>query len=147
MQVSVLTTDSGVKEKLEKLSGGLLSYEEPLNDAGDDLIEFFGNENFNEQGAALDAPWKPLAMSTLQARARRTGNYRSTPVSSSKILVWTGKLKSGFKKKVSAFKLIVSNTVEYFESQNKNRRMIGVNSAVTKIIVDHMSTYIKKLLS
>ena len=57
----------------------------------------------------------------------RRGHYRNTPIATNKILIWTGALKNGFKKKVERMRLTISNNVKYFKYNQKTRAMLGIN--------------------
>lgn len=146
LNVSIRQDGKKVRNKLKVLTNGLHDFKEPLKRTGEDLVKLYGDDNFDKQGQLIGKPWRKLSSTTLLARSQRRGHYKNDPISTDKILVWTGKLKSGFRKKVSRIKLVIDNTVEYFEFNQKKRPMLGVNRNVLAIISKNFTKYIRKLL-
>ena len=137
--------DKEVTKMFNEITTELKLFKEPLTDSGDDLIEFFGEKNFDTQGAALGAPWKALSSSTLLARERRSGHYAKSPVATGKILLWTGSLSKGFQKKVTAFVLKIRNNVDYFKYNQPKRKMLDINKTVITIVLDAINKYLVKI--
>lgn len=146
MSFTVNLDTSEVKQKMEEISKGLADLSEPLDNTGKELIEFLGEENFEKQGAALDAPWAPHSVWTLQARARGYGHYAKQPIATDKILVWTGELKAGFTKQVERTTLTIENTVEYFKYNIGKRQMMGLNESVITIIEKNFANFLQDLV-
>ena len=137
-----------VEKKIDSMTKGLKDFREPLDNAGGDLLKFFGDTVFQSQGAEAGATWKRLAQSTLYARAHRIGYYANTPITLGKILIWTGRLMRGFEKAVTKTTLIIRNGVDYFKyHQLSQRKMLTINSKVITIVVGHIRTYADKLVS
>ena len=134
-----------VDKLMTTILNGLKNMSKPFNEMGNQLIKFFGDENFQAQGGKLGTQWSPLAVSTLQARARRYGHYKNNPKSTNQILVWTGALQKGFKKSVESTRLTIDNNVSYFDHNIQTRAMLGINSNVIKIIEDVTSDYLDTL--
>jgi len=142
MSITVNIDVSGAVNKINKIKLGLVNLTDPFEKSGDEIIELFGEKNFKAQGAALGASWKSLAASTLLARQNRTGHYAKSPIATGKILIWTGALKSGFKKTARKTMLTVENTVAYFKFNQGARPMIkasrDVIDIVSKYVIDHI---------
>lgn len=136
---------SGAQDRIKKINAGITDLREPFEQSGEEISKFFGEENFAKQGKALGTPWGPLAASTLLARKNRTGHYENTPIRTDKILIWTGALKSGFKKTVKKTTLIVENTVAYFKFNQGSRPMIKATTEVLDIVSKHLMDYIRKI--
>lgn len=133
-----------VKKMIKNISSGISNVNGPLKDAGEDLVDFF-EDNIKSEGEDLNKRWKPLSISTLQARARGYGHYAQRPIVTNKILQWTGKLKRSFRSKVSGKKLTIDNTADYFK-YNLNRPMLGINAKVKAIVLFNLEKYISKLI-
>ncbi|MEE8151279.1 MAG: hypothetical protein V3T43_06145 [Nitrosomonadaceae bacterium] len=146
VNVTVTIDDAKVKALLKKIGDGVVDLKKPLDDAGDELIKFYGDENFDKQGSALGTSWKPLAVSTLQARARRYGHYGKAAIETQKALIWTGKLKKGFTKVTTKTLLTIENNVQYFKFNAKTRPMLGLGTPVTDIVLDSFNSYLKTLV-
>lgn len=147
MQVKITLDDKEFKQRLGKIADGVKSYKKPLNKIGDDLTKYYRKEVFDAQGRETGG-WKPHSPSTLLARQMRTGHYKNRPIKLGQILVWTGKLKKGFRKTVTPFRLVVDNTVDYFKYNQATRKMLDVNKKVLdkveKRISDYLNTLVKK---
>ena len=96
----------------------------PAYSAMANLLERHVRATFVSQGARLGFKWKPLAASTVQARANRWGHYRKSPAfragPRSPILTWTGRLRKSFRRghpehvrQVSASGLTWGSSVPY----------------------------------
>ena len=146
MQLTIKIDDKKLMARLDKMTNGLKDLKEPLEEIGDELLEFYSQENFERQGAALGSKWTPLSVYTLQGRARRTGHYKNQPKAVNKMLIWTGKLQSGFQKIVTKSKLTIKNTVDYFKHNQEKRPMLGINNTVKGIVKGGLGNYISKLI-
>ena len=129
------------------MAGELKSFQTPFTKAGDDLLGFFGGKVFDSQGSEMGMRWKPLAPSTLAARAKMSGYYANPPVERNKILVWTGRLRKGFRKAVSRTRLVIDNPDKKFAWNQSSRPMMGINKRVITIVIDKMEQYIRSLVS
>ena len=107
--------DTEVKKKLNQLAGDLKDFSDPFTQAGSELLDYYSKDVFSSQGVESGAPWRQLSATTLKMRENRTGYYRQPPIITGKILIWTGRLKSGFKKTVEKTRLTIGNTVDYFK--------------------------------
>lgn len=152
MNLSIKLDDKEVQVALDKLADGIHDLREPLGDVGDELLGFYGKNVFKSQGAASGGSWRPLSASTLKMRAERRGYYAQTPIETGKILIWTGRLKRGFKKKVERLRLTIDNPVKYFKHHQlggghvPKRPMLAITREVVKIVEDTFDAYIKKII-
>lgn len=137
---------SEVDKLIRDIKNGVADCSVPLEDTGAEIIEFVGSKNFDEQGRALNAPWAPHSVWTLQARARRYGHYSNPPIETSKILVWTGALKAGFVKTVERTVLTIENSVEYFQYLISKRKMLGITQDIVDIVEKNFTKYIQGLI-
>jgi len=146
-RLTITVRDQAVQRRLQTLQAGLVSYREPLTKSGTDLIDFYGKKVFETQGRAMEGRrWKPHAIATLKLRADRRGHYAKPPVSTNKILIWTGKLMRGFRKRVTRKRLTIDNPVPYFKHLQGERPMLGINDEVKDKVADRFIDYIKKIL-
>ena len=136
-----------MEQKLAAKSAKIKDMNAALEDVGVKLLEYFGDTVFQQNG--IDTDWPMLAASTVRARTRRTGYYRNAPIAQNMTLVWTGRLKQGFRYSVSPNRLVIVNDVPYFRYHQRGsglpkRTMLGVNQEVldqaTKIINDHVKS-------
>ncbi len=132
--------------KLENLVQTTKQMSEPLEKSGSDLLILFSEKVFETQGRAIDENWKKLAATTLRARAMGWGYYGNTPIETGKKLVWTGRLKSGFKKTVTKTRLEISNKVKYFKYNQKTRPMLKISQEVVNIVTRNFENFILKNL-
>lgn len=144
--VTVSFNDQKLIKRLSTIGSGLESYREPLDEIGTELLDFYGGKVFESQGSELGVRWRPLAPATLKMRAERRGYYSNPPVDTNKILVWTGKLKAGFRKAVSRFKLVVDNPDPKFAWNHATRPMLGITKKVTDLVVIKMEQYLRSLI-
>ena len=79
------------------------------------------------------------------ARRNRSGHYAKPPVTTGKILLWTGELKKGFTRKVERLRLTITNKVDYFKYNQGKRPMLGINNKVIEITMKHVGKYLDKL--
>lgn len=151
-ELHISLDDTEVKKKLNQLMGDIKDFKEPFNDAGNQLLSFYGKDVFKTQGMASGEPWRALSATTLKLRAERRGHYANTPIATNLILVWTGRLQRGFEKTVSATKLVISNAVEYFKYHQQatgrppQRKMLHINSKVIEIVVGAINDYLVKII-
>lgn len=134
---------------LSALAGNLEDLRKPLEQSGNDLLQFFGYEVFETQGAVNGSAWRRLAASTLKMRQNRWGYYKQAPRRTDRILIWTGRLQDGFRKQVGKDILVIRNDVEYFKyHQLGQRRMLALNDRViSKVIArfnEHIANSLKK---
>jgi len=138
--------DKEVIKKMSDLTKGVKDFKQPLNEAGDKLLSYYGDDVFASQGALIGGTqWKKLSPATLKARAYGQGHYAKPAIATNMILVWTGTLKKGFRKAVTSTKLVIDNTVEYFKYNQKTRKMLDINAKVIEIAIKSIYEYIEKL--
>lgn len=135
-----------VDKILNDILRGLDDLSEPLESTGTEVIEFLGETNFEQQGAALSAPWAPHSVWTLQARARRYGHYANPPIETQKILIWTGALKAGFTKTVEKTMLTIENNVDYFKYLIGKRKMMDINQSILDIVQKNIIAFVEKII-
>lgn len=145
MQLTLRVDDRQVQKKLADLSRLVKDTKPLLDDMGEDLMKHFGEQVFESEGSANGSRWRPLAASTLRARAERTGYYKRTPIVTGKILTWTGRLKSSFKKTVTRTRLTISNTQKYFDYTSQKRPVFDINKTVIEIAIKAVEKHFKKI--
>lgn len=134
--------DKEFSAKLNKLTTCLDDFSKPLKKSAEELNDFYSNDVFESQGKDLGEKWKPLAPSTILARQMRKGYYKQPPITTNKILVWTGKLKSSFKSEVSRLKLRIFNIDNRFPFLQPDRPMLGINKKVETIVMDNLTEHL-----
>jgi len=132
--------------KINRMQTTLKSYKQPLEAAGGELVSYFGTEPFKTQGRELGEPWKAHSASTILARQMRRGYYAQAPVETNKILVWTGRMRAGFKKEAQNLKLRIFNTNENFKWNQPNRPMLGITDRVIKTVMTKLTDFINLTL-
>lgn len=133
-----------VEKTLSLVFDKLKDFSKPFKTAGEELTkEFFGKKVFDSQGSAIGQKWKGHAATTAVSRARRWGHYSRSPVSTNKILVWTGVLKGGFTYKATSKLLRITNNVFYFKYNQPKRKMLDINNEVEKIVKKNFDHYLK----
>ena len=133
--------DTEFSKTLNHMIDGAKDYTEPLNDAGDDMLDIYGNKVFEQQAANQD-PWRELSPATLMMRDKRQGHYAQAPRRTDKILVWTGTLMDGFVKSVDKVKLKIENGVEYFKyHQRSQRKMLFLNKDIITLVLDKVKQH------
>lgn len=153
MEVTISCDTTRVTKKLSSMAAGFSNYSKPFELVGDDLLHLFGVEVFDTNGGAIGDNWRALAKSTLALRAARKGYYANTPVETNKTLVWTGRLRGGFKKEVKPMQLRIYNDVDYFKYHQKaggkppQRKMLGVTSRVVTIVIDRINQYAEQVIA
>ena len=133
---------TGLKERVGDIS-------QPLSEAGDELLQYFGPEVFNAQGIAGEA-WRDLAPTTQKARERHWGYYvqPSGEGPARRILVWTGRLMAGFKKEVATMSLRIFNDVEYAKYHQYDyptRRILALTKDVLATVRTKVRDYLIKV--
>lgn len=149
-ELKITLDDTEVRKKLNQLADDLKDFKEPFKQAGDELLDYFGNKVFDSQGKEAGEPWRALSATTLKMREARIGHYKKPPITTNKILIWTGALKKGFDKTVERTRLTIFNTVDYFKYHQKaggrppQRKMLTINSKVIETVVNAINEYIIK---
>lgn len=152
MNVSIQFDDRIFQQKIKNIVGGVSSFVEPLKKISDDFDAYYGNEVFATEGGAGAGKWAPLAASTVNARAKRTGYYRRSG-SGGKVLTWSGTLKSGFSGTVTPLQLVFKNKVPYFKypqlggGRLPQRKILEVTPKAQKSVKNRMETFLAKLLN
>lgn len=153
MRIEFTLDSTKVTKNLSGMVKGLSDYSKPLQAAGKDLLLLFGTEVFETQGKAIGENWRRLAASTLAMRAARRGYYAQAPVATDKILVWTGRLRSGFRQEVKQDTLRIFNIDPKFpyhqtpSGRPAQRKMLALTSRVVTIAVDRINEYIEKIIN
>lgn len=151
-ELCITLDDTAVVKKLNQMASDIKDFKDPFTDAGDQLLSFYGNDVFKTQGQAVGEPWRALSAATLKMRENREGYYRNPPITTNKILIWTGRLQKGFRKTVERTRLVIDNTVEYFKyhqlatGRPPQRKMLHINSKVIKIVTDSIYDYLVKII-
>jgi phage gpG-like protein len=143
-EIKISFDDKEFRRKIDSLDKSVKNFKQPLEEIGSELQDYYGRKVFNTQGAELGQRWKPLSASTVLARQMRRGHYAKVPRETNKILVWTGNLQDGFKKKVTSTRLVISNAVNYFKYNQLTRPMLGITNTVIKTVEDKINDYLKK---
>ncbi len=150
MVVTIKLDDREVKLKLNALSKGLTDTKPIMTVIGDELLKYYDDEVFREQG--VNGKWKNLSAITQLSREKRQGYYKASPETTNKILIWTGRLKRGFESAVTATKTIISNKVPYFKYHQQGggrlprRQMLAITQKTVDIVTNTFEKYINKLL-
>ncbi len=151
-ELRITLDDTEVVKKLNQLASDIKDFKEPFNDAGSQLLTFYGKDVFRSQGSEAGEPWRALSAATLKMRANRSGYYRNPPIATNKILIWTGRLQNGFRKTVERTRLVIDNTVEYFKYHQSafgrpaQRKMLAITPKVITIVVDAINDYLVKII-
>lgn len=145
--ITIKFNSQGAAEKFKKMKTAMADMSDPLKRSGEEIGKLYGEKNFERQGRALGRAWSPLAASTIKARQKRQGHYKKTPITTSKILVWTGELKNAFKKTVTKTRLVVENTSKYFGPNQSKRTMIKATTEVLDIASKNMINFLRKIIS
>lgn len=151
--VNIKFDDREVQKKLADLERfAVQDTKKALNEVGEDLLDYFGTDIFKKQGTSSQA-WKKLSAATLAARAAGYGYYSQTPVEGGKILVWTGRLKKSFTKKVEPSRLTIGNSAAYFRyhqlggGKTPKRPMLSIDSNVIKTTVSTLQKYLTRAVN
>lgn len=144
MDVSIRIDDRELKQKLNSLDKAGKNLKPAFEDLGDELVSYYGGKVFTTQGQAIGERWRPLAASTVEARRKRQGYYKQAPTAVGKILIWTGRLRDGFKKKAKRAKLTISNPVKYFRYHQLGKRPVF---KITTEVIAKVKLGINKYLS
>lgn len=149
-ELRITLDDTEVRKKLNQMAGDLNDFKESFRQAGDELLDYFGKMVFESQGKESGEPWRALSATTLKMRDSRSGYYANPPITTNKILIWTGRLKKGFFKTVERTRLTIGNTVDYFKYHQRaigwppQRKMLTINSKVIEIVVNAINEYLIK---
>ena len=152
--VMTITLDKRqVDIKLNTVLSGLKNTKPLMKEIGQEAVTYFSDEVFQSQGREITGgAWRPLAISTLSARQRRSGYYKNAPEATGKTLIWTGKLRRGFIDLVEATKVTITNRVPYFEFHQlgggklKQRKMLSITQKLITIVTNKSLKYINKLI-
>jgi len=150
--LTIRIDDTEVKKKLDILKTGVKNFKKPLKVIGNKFLKIYSEDVFRTQGGAIGDKWKKLSPATLLMRRKRVGYYAQTPKTTSKKLVWTGKLQGGFNKTVTKTRLVINNTVDYFKYHQRStgrppqRKMLGLTKKIVTIVIEEFNKYIKNLI-
>lgn len=136
-----------IEKKLDILAKSISDFSPVFSSSGDDLVEYFSNDVVFAQGQKSGGRWKDWSPTTLKLRANRSGYYRAPPERTDMILVWTGRLRRGFKKIATKTYLRVYNIVEYFKyHQAGGRPILDINAEVVGMVMRRAENYIRRIL-
>lgn len=139
MTVSVAITVEGAGIQTALLRMGALEERlrnpQPGLELVADVLEAHVADTFASQGGRIRRYWRPLAWSTIAARAKRWGYYRQNPTDgvtpTMPVLVWTGRLRGSFHRgssyhvrQVTGSELIWGTSLPYARYQ-RDRQMLG----------------------
>lgn len=143
-----ITIDSKtIDKRINKILSGIKNFKEPLNDASNELIKFIGKTNFEAEGKSLlGKTWKPLTVATLKMRKERRGHYARNPITTNRILTWTGALMKGFNKKVASMSATITNSVKYAKHVSVTRPIMAINNKTLGVVIKPIQTYIHNLI-
>lgn len=150
--LSFTLNSTTVTAKLSALSAALKDFSEPLNAAGEDLLEYFSTQIFGDQGLDEEV-WSPWALRTAMARQRRKGYYALPPEREDQILVWTGKMHNSFFTQVDIKTLIIANSDPKFvwhqlgTGKMPKRQMLKINAHVVTTVSRAIYEYITPIWS
>lgn len=153
MVVTITFDKRKVDLKLNKLLNGIENTKPLMKEIGEDAVKYFSDEVFKAQGKETSGgSWRPLAMSTLSARERRSGYYKNPPETTGKILIWTGRLRRGFEDYVEKTRVTISNKVPYFKYHQQGggklpkRQMLGITQKLINLVTEKSQKYINELI-
>lgn len=122
-----------------------------MGDIGNVLMEEYGENVFTKKGTP-SSKWAGLSAKTLRARASGWGYYGTNSGGGSDALVWSGRLKKGFKKASTAKQVTVTNTTPYFKYHQKGggnlpaRPMLHLDAPLQRKIEKEVNSLLKKSL-
>lgn len=145
ININVQFDTKQVVRRMNVVQKGVKNLTEPFNEAKDQLLELYGQKNFESQGQILKKPWKKLSPVTLMLRKERRGHYKKEPIARGKILIWTGTLIKGFQGVVKRTQLEISNTVKYFKENQEKRKMLVISDPAIVIVTKSIQKYLNKL--
>lgn len=152
MVISIRLDDRELKLKLNNLAQGLTNSKPVMKDISEQLLNYYGDEVFQEQGTTGVDKWRQLSAVTSLSREKRQGYYKAAPETTNKILIWTGRLRRGFDSTVSATKTVIFNKVPYFKYHQTGggrlpkRTMLAITQKVITVVDTTFAKYINKLL-
>ena len=130
-----VTGDKQVIKNLNNISTSLAKPKVPLQNSSKIMMAAI-MENFKSHGATFKTPWPVLKQSTL--RIKKQKGFESEPP-----LVRTGKMRGGFRSKVSKNTLIIDNPVPYFKEHQlgmgkklPQRVMLRIDKTRLHLIID-----------
>lgn len=141
-----------VEKKLDILAKSVKDFRPPFEAAGDDLVEHFSEDVVFAQGAKSGGKWRDWSATTVKLRTSRSGYYKAPPERTDLILVWTGRLRRGFRRTAAAASLRIYNVVKYFgahqagEGKTPRRPILDINAEVIGIVMKRVQGYIEKIL-
>jgi len=150
----MITIDVDAKKleaRINTIISDLKDSKKLLDKIGDELLEEYSEHVFEKQGTPT-SKWAGMSAKTLRARASGWGYYAQSPVTSGKALVWTGRLKNGFKKVATAKQVTISNTTPYFKYHQggggklPKRPMLHLDPPIQKKITDIVEKEIKAIV-
>ncbi len=133
-----------IHRKLKRLGTSLYDLRGSMMDIGNEVGKYYSNQGFNSQGGVFGAIWKPLTTSSRNQKAKK---FPGRPP-----LVRTGKMRDSFTYVASNNQVLIGNSMDYFKyhqstlPRNKlpRRQMMGVNSAVQRIIKERIQDDVKR---
>ena len=149
-----LKNTAQVSKKLNQVAQDISDFSEPFEKAGDKMLKRFGEDVFESEGGAIGDDWRDLSPATLRARQNREGYYSNSPTETGQPMVWTGRLKKGFRKDVSKTRLVIDNPVEYFKyhqlpggTNPPQRKLMGLTKDVITDVMTEVNKYAVKTLN
>lgn len=141
-----------VEKKLDILAKSVKDFKDPFEDAGDDLVEHFSEDVIYAQGQKSGGRWRDWSPTTIKLRTSRSGYYKAPPERTDLILVWTGRLRKGFRRTANAVSLRIYNVAKYFgahqtgEGKIPRRPILDINAEVIGIVMKRVQGFIEKIL-
>lgn len=105
--MDLVITVTGVDQvtlSLQSMAAKAVDLSEEMDEIGQELLEFFQNDVYDTEGAALGSPWAALADSTIAQKLKR---YGDTPM-----LVATGLMKASYQLYTAAGWLLIQNEAQ-----------------------------------
>lgn len=139
--------ESRIKTTIQKLK----NTKSLMDSLGNMLMEEYGENVFAKKGTPSNK-WKGLDAKTLRARASGWGYYGKTSGGGSEPLVWSGRLKKGFKKVSTTKQVTVTNTTPYFKYHQQGggklpaRPMLHLDPPLQRKIEKEINDFVKKSL-
>lgn len=139
-KITVNVDGEGAREFAVRATTNVSDLRHPMTIIAENLRKF-EDKVFASEGAALNgSPWKPLAASTVRARAKRWGYYKNTGAGaegpSHRILHWRLNLRDSLIKKgaaghieeVSRTGLVFGTSIRHAKYHVKSRHFLGMTA-------------------
>ncbi len=131
-------------QKLTRLRAALNNMPIAMKNIGQELSEYYRDEVFASEGGVYGEPWQALSK---RYAAQKTREYPEAT-----ILIRTGDMQGGFRYTATGNTVFIDNSQDYWAKHQlgigvPQRKIIGVNSRVRKIIRRNINKEIMKAIA